>query len=308
MIPNRSMALTGVILVGLIAVPIAASACPVTEVPQTLPSVACGSDYLLTQPGTKFNFPGIGTVHFVPDPTGPGLTDTIVQRQDDAVINGAPIPTQLVGLSLNSSGAVNIGGNFYDIHLGLDPGHSSTGTIQIAGDLSGGTFSSFFDVFFDLQFTPIGGAPALPDMPGSTTLSQNAAVWSPTPPPGALLVSGPDDGSAADQAANQHTGLDPLEVDFFPGVVPLGGPVPPGALKVPGDGRVKIIPECKPGSGQFCHLVLVSPFFCANCGVPVFDGAIGVFRVPEPAGLAVFAAGLLGMMGVLRRRRRSARS
>ncbi len=82
-------------------------------------TVALGSDYFQTVPGmgngssgTDFNFGnGIGVVDFMGVPMGGSLgnTDTIVQRQADATINGPGIPIQLVALSLQSTGAVNVG-------------------------------------------------------------------------------------------------------------------------------------------------------------------------------------------------------
>src|SRR5438876_12000125 len=47
----------------------------------TSPTVALGTDYFQTQPGTFFNFgPGIGIVNFVGLPIGPLSTDTSVTR------------------------------------------------------------------------------------------------------------------------------------------------------------------------------------------------------------------------------------
>ena len=62
-----------------------------SSVPAAL-DVSLGSDYLQTQPGTSFNFgAGIGVVNFTGLPIGPGLTDTIVQRQQNALwLPGAP--------------------------------------------------------------------------------------------------------------------------------------------------------------------------------------------------------------------------
>ncbi len=76
-------------------------------------NVALGSDYFQTQAGTSFDFGGpIGVVNFMGSPIGPGLTDTIVQRLNDVVINGASGTIQITALSLVSTAPVNIGGGF----------------------------------------------------------------------------------------------------------------------------------------------------------------------------------------------------
>lgn len=180
------------------------------------PSVALGSDYFQTDPNTThFDFGGpIGVVYFMGVPVGPGLTDTIVQRKADATINGAPIPIQIVMLSMESTAPVNIGGSFFDVFVTLDPAQlaNDTGQIQISGGLTGGNFSSTLNVFFVAHFAPTGVGSAF-DVPGQVVLSQSGASWGPTP--NGVIVPGPDDGSTLDQAANFHTGLDPSEVDFF---------------------------------------------------------------------------------------------
>ena len=62
-------------------------------------TVVLGSDYFHTSTASVFDFgPGIGLVNFMGNPVGPGNTDTIVQRQADATINGGAIPIQVVQL------------------------------------------------------------------------------------------------------------------------------------------------------------------------------------------------------------------
>jgi hypothetical protein len=204
---------------------------------QTVPTVARGSMYFQTQLGTSFNFgPGIGAVNFIGLPIGPGLTDTIVQRNAGATINGVAIPIQITALSLVSTAPVNVGGSFFDVFVTLDPAHlaDDIGTATGSGTLSGGTFSTSFTESLDVHFAPHGGGTGF-DVFLSQVLSNSSASWSPTPPPGAVLVPGPDDGSSADQRANLHSGLDSLEVDFFP----------LGALQ-----------ECGPNG---CHVVATAP-------------------------------------------------
>jgi hypothetical protein len=190
-------------------------------------TVALGSDYFQTLPGvgdtsgTWFNFGnGIGVVDFQGVPRGGsfGNTDTIVQRQADATINGAAIPIQLVALHLGSEAPVLVMGNLYNVSLILDSTQlaKDVGTIQIMGNTTtGGTFISSLNVFFDAQFKPVGaGSPF--DIKSETTLINNGAVWSPTPENGTLLVKGP----LGSQQADCHTNPDCLvpgssEVDFF---------------------------------------------------------------------------------------------
>lgn len=197
-----------------------------TETMQTVPTVALGSMYFQTLVGTSFNFPGIGVVNLIGQPIGPGLTDTIVQRNADATIGGGAIPIHITALSLASTAPVNVGGTLFDVFVTLDPRHlaDDIGTATVSGTLAGGTFSSSFTEFLDVRITPHGGGTSF-DVFFSQILSNLSASWGPTLPPGAVLVLGPDDGSSADLAANLHGGLDSLEVDFFPlGALPECGP------------------------------------------------------------------------------------
>src|SRR3974390_1931024 len=202
------------LLVGLTVMVLGASASAQNGCANGAPCVALGSDYLQTQPGSSFNFgTGIGVVNFMGLPIGPGLTDTIGQRQADAFINGGPIPIQLVALSMESTAPVSVGGSFFDVFVTLDPANlgKDVGMMSIMGTLGGGTFTSFFDVFFDAHFAPVStGQPF--DVFSSITLSNGGSAWSPTPPPNAVIVNGP----FGDQNANTHTGLHSNFVDFLP--------------------------------------------------------------------------------------------
>ena len=203
------------LLVGLAAMVLGASASAQNGCANGAPCVALGSDYLQTQPGSNFNFgPGIGVVNFMGLPIGPGNTDTIVQRQADAFIgNGSSIPIQLVALSMESTAPVNVGGSFFDVFVTLDPANlgKDVGTMSIMGTLGGGTFSSSFDVFFDAHFVPVGGGPGTHFL-DNILLSNGGSSWSPTPPPNAVIVTGP----FGNQDANTHTGLPSNFVDFWP--------------------------------------------------------------------------------------------
>lgn len=190
----------------------AASANSVVSV-VTVPTVVLGTDYFQTQPGTFFNFgPGIGNVYFKGLPIGPFSTDTIIQRQANATINGGAIPIQMTALSLQSSQPVIFNGQAYEVFVTLDPAHlaQDTGTLTVLGTLAGGTFNSTLNVYFLATFVPVGGGQNIV-IPNHGTLSQTGGTWSPTPPPHAVIVRGP----VGNQAANLHQGLGPLEVDFF---------------------------------------------------------------------------------------------
>jgi hypothetical protein len=178
-------------------------------------TVVLGSDYLQTLPGTYFNFGGaIGVVDFTGYAFGPGNTDTIMQRTSDITINGGPGTLQLTALSLASTAPVpQLGGTVY---ISLDPNNlaNDTGQITIGGTKAGGTFSSFFDVFFDVCTAPgsngvgCGGGALIAS--GNLQLSNAGANWTSTP--SGVIVSGP----VGDQSANLHTGLGANEADFWP--------------------------------------------------------------------------------------------
>jgi hypothetical protein len=68
-------------------------------------------------------------------------------------------------LALKSTAPVNFGGSFFDVYVDLDPGHVTNGTLTLTQTVGTegipeGTFTSFFDVFFDVDLTPAGQAKA----------------------------------------------------------------------------------------------------------------------------------------------------
>lgn len=189
-------------------------------------NILLGSDYLMTADGIFFDFgPGIGPVPFKGMPIGPGLTDTIVQRQEDAILgppyvgNSDTIPIELVALSLMSVNPVNVSGSFFDVLVGLTPGTRSTGSMTVNHEFPDngtpapeGTFTSFFDVFFDASFEPIGGGQGFVVSNIIRLKTAEPAFWSHEPLPGSVIVEGP----VGDQDANRHVGPIPLTfADFY---------------------------------------------------------------------------------------------
>jgi hypothetical protein len=221
-------------------------------------TVALGSDYFQTEPGTQFNFGGsTGIVDFMGVPFGPGNTDTIVQRQADATINGAPIAIQITALQLESTGPVTIGAYTGPIFVSLDPTMlaDDTGTMSIDGGVGGGTFTSTLNVYFEVCFEPgvagVGCGAGVAVETNNVALSNSGAIWSPTPVSGEVIVSGP----YGDQAANLHTALPSNEVDFFPVVPPRGVAV----TEVSGSDQHLVDPATvpEPASWSFLGLGLV---------------------------------------------------
>ena len=110
--------------------------------------VLLGSDYFQTIQPTFFTPLG-GLNPLTGLRIGPGTTDTIVQRQADCSLSlstlgsNCTIPIEMVALSLIST--VNP-----LVRVRESPTLASTGLMTIASDGSGmgGTFGSFFDVFF----------------------------------------------------------------------------------------------------------------------------------------------------------------
>jgi hypothetical protein len=90
----------------------------------------------------------------------PGL-NLLVTVQGNSTVNlptgGLPpatIPIEIVALSLQSISPVSINSSLFDVSLTLAPNTISGGSGTVGG---GGAFDSFFDVYFEVTFTPSGG-------------------------------------------------------------------------------------------------------------------------------------------------------
>ena len=201
---------------------LALSFCPTAQADDIPP----GSDYFMTEPGTQFVFNG-ATVPLMGVPIGPGLTDTIVQRTSDITVFPGTTPIQITALSLESTQPLNIAGGFFDIFVTLNPADltNDTGQMTITENSTGtgGTFTSFFDVFFDVCLQPgangVGCASGTsPIGTGEVTLSNSGANWSTTPvlgyvgPPGNFF---PGDSNGTPS---------PITETCLPGTTPPCGP------------------------------------------------------------------------------------
>ena len=201
--------------------------------PATADQVALGSSYFHTS-STIIDFGGsIGSVNLVGNAIGPGNTDTIIERQADAIINGPAIPIQLRALSLTSSAPINIGGIFFDVFVTLNPANldKDTGTMSVAGTRTQGTFDAFLNAFIVGQFHATGSQDTvLVEEAISLNFTKvefrNIALTNDT-----VQVVGVDCDSpscspaqmAVDRAANVHIGLSSDEIDLF---TPLDAEVP----------------------------------------------------------------------------------
>lgn len=115
----------------------------------TADTVLAGFDYFITQPGTYADIPTLGVVDFLGSPISANGADTIVQRLNDVTLSGTT-PVQVIALSLVSVSGLGT------IYIGLDPAQlaNDTGSMTISGTAAGGTFTSFFDVFFEICTGP----------------------------------------------------------------------------------------------------------------------------------------------------------
>jgi len=182
-------------------------------------NIALGTDYFSTAFGTRFDFgPPLGTVYFKGGPPCAGTADTVVERKAEAVVSpggtAAPIPIQIVCLSLQSISPVSIGGTSYNVFVKLDPAHlaDDTGTMTISEntDVIGGTFTSRLNVYFEADLVPVSSGPSFP-VHGHEIFTNPGAPWARGYPRTTFLVTGP----VGDQAANRHTHLGPNREDFF---------------------------------------------------------------------------------------------
>ncbi|WP_165252205.1 hypothetical protein [Paludisphaera soli] len=167
-------------------------------------TVEDGYDLFASGPGT--NFPGLGPLVGVPlatydfgdgnGPVGIGNTDTIVHRLDavtvPAIGDTGTTRLEMLALQLATANPVNFGGfgldTYYITLQSARGGPATLGSMDITfTSLEGGTFSSFFDVFFDIRIGALDGAIVLSD---SLRLTSTDVPWDREPPPGAVVIEG----------------------------------------------------------------------------------------------------------------------
>jgi hypothetical protein len=151
--------------------------------------VLAGNDYFQTTAGTFFTIAGV-TVPLSGVP-GPGGADTIVQRLQSIDIPDVLGSTETVNTQMTSLNLTGVDPNCpqgigaCQVFVNLDPVDPSLGHLNFTQTVNGeasvdpscgggttaceGTFTSFFDVFFDLTFTTLGGAPLPCDANGDFT-------------------------------------------------------------------------------------------------------------------------------------------
>jgi hypothetical protein len=192
-----------------------------------------GSTYLRTLPGQVAAGGVFAGAIFDPTPIAHGA-NLVVNRPEDIEINGSPGVIKLTAIAMHSRAPVLVAGNLFDVFVDLDPAHLSddVGTLTITGDLTGGSATEKFTYY--ARFILVN---AMTQAPGPTQVIKIDSVsaapfsWSPNPPPGAVIVIGPDpDSGQDDPLVSLRTGLDSNEVNFFPsetfqtiGTGPAGG-------------------------------------------------------------------------------------
>jgi hypothetical protein len=206
---QRRTLIAGLLTLGIVAM----------SKPASASVILMGSDYLAT---TSAFFVGIGPLHGVPlsttnypplpiPPNYPPMqiTDTIVQRQGDCGLdlstNGSSctVNTEIIAMLLQSDTNPNV-----LVRESQSQATLGTMTLTSNGSGTGGTFTSFFDVFFDISID--GGTTWNPG--GDLPLSSPGSLWTTIQPANLIAeVSGP----VGDQNANIHTGKAAVEYDFY---------------------------------------------------------------------------------------------
>lgn len=129
---------------------------------------------------------------------GLSMVDTVVRRDASATLpmvgSMDTIPIELVSLSLVSVNPIELfPGSFFDVFVTLDPlAPPSLGSMTLTRlSERGGTFDSFFDVFVEIDLTPVGGGPPFQVIRAMDHLESSGVPWRvPEPASGSLLGLG----------------------------------------------------------------------------------------------------------------------
>jgi PEP-CTERM motif len=166
---------------------------------------------LLTTPSQPATIAGLGDVQEHGVPIGPGSTDTIVQRFNgladgqSGIINAQIVALSIAGMVLDGPFA---GLNFT---VGLDPSNPSLGQLNVTNPPGpgGGTFTSFFDVFTDIEL--FNGSTLVAVVPHEDQItSVGSTPWATVPVPGYPETSQfPAGGFYITAAGIDHTGPHP---------------------------------------------------------------------------------------------------
>jgi hypothetical protein len=138
---------------------------------------------------------------FTGRPFGPGNTDTIYRRLEDAVLprlgSSASVPIEMIRVGLQSSQPISVDGRLFDASIALTPGKRSTGEMSItlhseADGTEGphGTYNTNVAIFFDATLTPRDGASPPTVQQGRIFIqSTTHGLWSLNPAPRVVTVS-----------------------------------------------------------------------------------------------------------------------
>ncbi len=277
--------------------------------------VAAGFDLFQTQPGTQFDFGG-GAVPLVGVPLGTynfdnllgrnlgvqnvgSVTDTIIERNSAAIPASPPPPgagssatinLTMLALQLETASPIDLGMGLHNYFITLQSvhgGQATTGSMTITwnGDGLSGTFSSFFDVFFDIRQDSLTG----PIVSSSDLmLTSSGTPWSFSPPAGAEQIFG------VNEYLHNYPDMNPpppnvpfdRSQDFWPAT--FLPPPPFGPTTNP------------PFQGQ-----PFQPFTEGHPGTPNLHVSSDAM-VPEPASVALLGLGVVGLAVRHRVRRRAA--
>jgi hypothetical protein len=222
-------------------------------------TVLGGSDYLTTVEDTFVDFSllgsplGLGLVAFEGRPTGPGDTDTIIRRSGEGQLTGTgdtdTVDIELVSLSLQSVSPVVIGGNTFDITIGLDGTAPSLGQMDITLDdesTPSGSFTSFFDIFFEITLVDATTQSVFQTFNGLSPLRvESTGNWTSVAPLDYVAITG----TPGDTMANTHDPLTPGYFDFYVDGLVFTAPPDSSAQHA---ARTSVIPE--PGTATILCL------------------------------------------------------